>query len=275
MRRLSEYGIVSGTFIATTKFGFRMEVNRLDAVKWCIYYFGWFEPQISLAWKALLKPGSRVLDVGGNVGYHALLAAKCVGSHGQVVTFEPSKKIYDQLVRNVRLNEYAQVDCRHAAISNRCGTVKLYFAGANLQGNSSIMEARKTAVSEDVAALTFNEVGAIIPLAEVDLIKIDVEGAENLVVESLVRFLSDLKESCVIFIEITSSSEKPAEELLAPFLAFGFSAKLIKNRYETDFYMKDQVVEFEDFRPGTVGLLDVVLTRRPELFAVMENGAAM
>jgi hypothetical protein len=44
MRRLAEHGFFRGQHVVRTRFGFEMEVDRLDAIKWWIYYFGCFEP---------------------------------------------------------------------------------------------------------------------------------------------------------------------------------------------------------------------------------------
>lgn len=257
MRRLAEHGLLRGDGVVRTKHGFDMNVNRVDAIKWYLHYFGEFEPRISRAWKNFLRPGDGVVDIGGNIGYHALLASRCVGPQGRVVTFEPSSRIHRELCTNLLLNDVCNVRPIQAAVSNRAGTVELHYAGENDQGSSSII--RGTGKSEAVEAVTFAEIAALIPLADVDLIKIDVEGAEHLVIEAAEPFLDDLKDECAIFLEV--GAEHDPQALVQPFLAKGFHIREIENRYRTSFYRSDGPVVLHPFRDGARELQDVVLCR--------------
>jgi FkbM family methyltransferase len=271
MRRLAEYGFFRRPAVATTQYDFKMKVDRLDAVKWFIYYFGLFEPQISLAWSRLLKSGDQVIDIGGNVGYHALLAGRLVGPTGRVVTVEPSQIIFEQLLSNIALNKYNQVFPLKNAVSNASGEVDLYFAGENIQGNSSIYKSNIHSISEKVECITIQQIGDKIDLGSVKLIKIDVEGAEPLVLESLFHSLNQLNRDVVIFVEISPNNTDKAEKMLKPFLENGFQAQLIRNEYNTDFYRDTKSVEFRplEITPGVIH--DVVMTRNPENFVQMAS----
>jgi FkbM family methyltransferase len=271
MRRLAEIGFFRKPAIVTTEYGFAMTADRLDAVKWFVYYFGQLEPQISLAWSRLLKSGDQVVDIGGNVGYHALLAGTLVGPEGRVVTVEPSRIIYDQLVRNIALNNYNHVLPLKYAVSNAPGEIDLYFAGENIQGNSSIYKNDSHSVSEKVECITIQQIGEKINLADVKLIKIDVEGAEPLVLEGLHKSLKELHADVVIFVEISPNNTTEAEEMLNPFLQSGFEARLIRNEYNTAFYRDSKKVELRPLHiePGVIH--DVVMTRNPAKFKQMEG----
>ncbi len=271
MRRLAEYGIFRSATKVSTAYDFHMNADRLDAVKWYIYYFGVFEPQVSLAWKRLLKSGDHVVDIGGNVGYHALLAGTLVGPSGKVVTVEPSKYIHSQLINNIALNGYTHITALKNAVSNKIGEVDLYFAGENIQGNSSIYKNDSHSLSEKVACITLEQIGEKIDLPSVKLIKIDVEGAEPLVLESLFHSLEKLNPDVVIFVEISPSNTEEAEQMLSPFLGVGFEARLIQNEYNTAFYRNTNNVTLRPLRitPGVIH--DVVMTRNPAKFDVIEG----
>ena len=92
MRRLAEYGLPRGANVRETDFGFSMAVDRLDAIKWFIHYFGCFEPVITKAWLEILKPGDLVIDIGGNVGYHALLPQRQWGLPAVCTHSKPLQK---------------------------------------------------------------------------------------------------------------------------------------------------------------------------------------
>ena len=59
--------------------------------------------------KEVVKGGYTVLDIGANIGYFTLLAARLVGKKGKVYAFEPEPRNYSMLLRNVTLNEYENV----------------------------------------------------------------------------------------------------------------------------------------------------------------------
>jgi FkbM family methyltransferase len=271
MRRLAEYGFFTKESIVRTRYGFQMYVGRLDAIRWNIHYFGHFEPQISKAWYNLLQAGDTVVDIGGNVGYHALLAGKCVGITGKVFTFEPSTRIYSELLENIKLNPDVRIEARKLAVSDKAGNVSFYFAGENAEGNSSIMADRGVSVSETVTAISFDEISEIVPLHSVDLIKIDVEGAEVLVLRSLSQHLAQLNPKCVIFVEISASNVEKTESILAPFIEQGFHIRQIGNEYTTSFYRRPVKVELKELSLTEKTISDLVLCRDERQFKVISK----
>jgi hypothetical protein len=64
--------------------GIRYELDLNENIDSSIYFLGGFEPDSVAAIKKFVKPGGIVLDVGANVGCHALLFSKLVGSEGRV-----------------------------------------------------------------------------------------------------------------------------------------------------------------------------------------------
>ena len=55
----------------------------------------------------MVRPGMNVLDVGGNIGYYALLEARIVGRRGRVLVLEPAPKNSEKLKRNIALNGWS------------------------------------------------------------------------------------------------------------------------------------------------------------------------
>lgn len=266
MRRLAEMGLPAGRNVTTTRHGFKMEVDRLDAIKWYVHYYGEFEPQISAAWKRLLKPGNVVVDIGGNVGYHALLAAECVGAGGKVLTFEPASQNFKDLVANVSWNSSTQVSVLPIAISDRPGEVFIRYAGDNEQGSSSIV--RGDGPGQIVKAISFAEIASYTPLNSIDLIKIDVEGAEPLVIDGMMPVIDQLKPTCAIFVEV--GPEHSGNELLAPFVKAGFKIREIANEYRTSFYRQPGDISLRPYVDHG-RLADTVLCRDEAIFRVIEG----
>lgn len=271
MRRLAEYGIINGSYVVETEFGFRMNVNHLDAIRWYIYYFRKFEPVISKAWANLLQPGDTVLDIGGNIGYHALLASHCVGPTGKVFTFEPSSRIFAAQAANIALNHATNVTAIQKAVSNMSGHVDLHYGGDNIQGNSSIFGTGDHTDTERVECVSFDDIAALTDLSQVKLIKIDVEGAEGLVLEGMERYIETLPRDVVVFLEISPENAVRADALIRPFKDSGFFAKSIPNDYSPKFYRTDTPVTFSDvtFKPNTIQ--DVVMSRDLSAFDIMAS----
>lgn len=129
---------------------------------------------------SIIEPGMTVADVGANIGYYTLLAANRVGPTGRVVSFEPLEHNAALLSRMVAENGLGdRVRVQQQAVSDRPGTAELTIAagarnsgGAYLAPTSDVRPGFVTQKAETVTLDSFEE------LRDVDVLKIDVEGAE-------------------------------------------------------------------------------------------------
>jgi FkbM family methyltransferase len=169
------------------------------------------EPGVRAVLQARLRPGVTAVDIGANIGVHALTMAKIVGPSGRVVCFEPLPHIASTLERTLRLNgfgERSHVICSAAADS--AGEATLHRAPHSPM--SSLYP-----IAEKCASLTVRTVALddhFAPGERVDLAKIDVEGAEPLVYKGMSRVLREnpeieliLKWSASHFVRFKQSPE--------------------------------------------------------------------
>ena len=169
------------------------------------------EPGVRAVLQARLHPGSTAVDIGANIGVHALTMAKTVGPGGRVICFEPLAHIASTLERTLRLNgfgERSQVICSAAADS--AGEATLHRAPHSPM--SSLYP-----IPENYASLTVRTIALddhFAPGERVDLVKIDVEGAEPLVYKGMSRVLREnleieliLKWSASHFVRSNQSPE--------------------------------------------------------------------
>ena len=77
-----------------------------------------FEPATTAAFTRFVKTGWTILDIGANVGAHALPLAKLVGPTGRVFAFEPTSFAYRKLSRNISLNRLNNISAWRLALSN-------------------------------------------------------------------------------------------------------------------------------------------------------------
>lgn len=167
----------------------RMRVNPVDENGRRYYINGYMpEERLTRHFARLLRPGDCALDVGANVGYYTLAAAKLVGPNGCVHAFEASPLIFRRLKRNARMNPRANIHVHHAAVADRPGLVAFHTAADHKTGYSSIRDLGAEVSSiATVAALTIDSLLSEIPPTR--LVKIDVEGAELMVLRGMRELL--------------------------------------------------------------------------------------
>lgn len=142
---------------------------------------GTWEEAISAIVQRALRPGMTVVDVGANVGWYTLLAAKAVGPKGRVIAFEPDPEIAEMLRDNVELNGYDErVRVIVAAAADRTGTER-FHATRKHRGNGSLVpelnqlgDASAEIETIDVAVTTIDAEG----IDRIDVLKVDAEGSE-------------------------------------------------------------------------------------------------
>lgn len=159
----------------------------------------WFEKEIEFC-RQLLQPGMVVIDVGANVGVYTFLAARCVGTTGRVYAIEPTPNCVACLKSTVVDNQLEScVTPIEVAVGSQLGQVFLVFNGASVF--NQIVTDRALAGGrrvKTVAQLTLDHLWESEHFPEVDLLKIDVEGAELKVLQGAQQLLQKL-EPIVIF----------------------------------------------------------------------------
>jgi FkbM family methyltransferase len=128
-----------------------------------------------------VAPGMVVVDGGASCGIYTAVAARLVGPSGRVLSFEPGAEAFSVLTKNIQLNHLTNVRAHCAALSDRDGRALLYHLerGPN---SFSIGCPKSTAVeSEEVVTRTLDEMFREEGIDRVEFIKLDTEGAEELV----------------------------------------------------------------------------------------------
>ena len=121
-----------------------------------------------------LRPGDVVVDVGASIGVVALLAAK-IGC--RVLAIEAERANYDRLRVNIALNEL-QVEPLRLAITDYCGMATLYVFPPHRRGHHTLARDAAAIATQTVECTTIDELLTRKGIERVDLLKIDVEGAE-------------------------------------------------------------------------------------------------
>ncbi|MFI5120040.1 MAG: FkbM family methyltransferase [Thermoanaerobaculia bacterium] len=186
-----------------------------------------WEPLETAAFLAHAREGMCVFDVGANIGYYTLLAARAVGPSGRVYAFEPEPHNFGLLTRNVAENRFTNVRPVNAAVSNKAGVVRLHLDDANFGAHSFEAGSVRTSSGRSVEAETVRLDDFAEEAAACDagiLVKVDVQGAEALVVEGGRRLLALPKVTAFMELwpEALARSQADAARLLADLEGLGF-----------------------------------------------------
>jgi FkbM family methyltransferase len=151
------------------------------------YLYEGLEPSVVRVARSILHQGDTAVDIGANVGFLTRQFATMVGTSGRVFAFEPDPETFGYLAYNTR--RLSQVGRSATAISDHDGSMKLYLHPTSAMSNS-LVNAWENARSIEVETLQFDSWTAGVDIGRVRLIKIDVEGAEPLVLRGMSKTLS-------------------------------------------------------------------------------------
>ncbi|WP_420128899.1 FkbM family methyltransferase [Longimicrobium sp.] len=165
---------------------YRCDLRDLVAREMCLT--GGYAPLEAALVRRALPAGGTFVDVGANLGYFTLFGAARVGSAGRVVALEPHPRIAAVLRANVAMNALANVQVREVAASDAAGTATLsgFSEDGGNWGVSSITRASSaTGPSFQVPCAPLDQVLDGVGIDAMDLVKVDVEGAEGRVLRGM------------------------------------------------------------------------------------------
>ena len=136
-----------------------------------------------------LSSGDVFIDVGACYGIYALVAARLVGEMGRVLAFEPAAEASAVLHRNLALNGFANVLERRVALADRSGRTPLFLYAD--QSRNSLSRDDSAVACQSVETSTLDQELDQANLHRAEVIKIDAEGAEELILRGAKGVLGD------------------------------------------------------------------------------------
>ena len=175
-----------------------------------------FDPEERLVLAAHIRDGFVFVDIGANVGGYTLFVAALAGPTARILAIEPQPEIFERLVFNISQNPFGTVKALECAVTDRDGTATLFVDPSN-NGESSVrfVHSSNDGLALKVTAKTLKSVMAEEELEHVDALKVDVEGAEDLILESLFSDVDQRLWPTLLIVDNPAAREPYASPMLA------------------------------------------------------------
>jgi len=202
--------------------GLRWNLDLSEGIDLSIYLFGQFERSTTSALRTHLFPGAVALDIGANVGAHALPMAKLVGPSGKVYAFEPTDWAFGKMTKNASLNPDLQSSLfpmKMILSDLKSDMPKHIYSSWKLESGEThpIHGGHLNSVgNSEVASL--DSIVKTLGLKKIDLIKLDVDGFEFKVLSGGAQMLSEMRPKMIL--EVTPYSLEEQGDSLEALIAF-------------------------------------------------------
>lgn len=209
---------------------FDLVLNPSDPVLSAAVTFGVYEPFEQNVFKEMCRPGMKVLDIGANVGLYTGIAASQVGRDGLVIAIEPHPESFKYLVLMCERNGFQNVRPFNVAAGDTNKTIELFLTDEN-KADSRIYDATGKRKRIPTQMVVIDDLLREQQIERVDLIKMDIQGAEGLALRGLRQTLQK-PGSLIVFSEFwpwgLQQTEVNPLDVLKTFQEFGFSASIIQ-----------------------------------------------
>ena len=197
-----------GPIVIPWHYGTRLRLFLGNDMSRQIYVAGCVEPNEFAFFDHALQPGMTFLDAGANDGIYTVFAAKRVGNEGTVWAFEPSARELSRLRHNLELNHLA-ARVFPLALADCSGQAELSVGAYEHAGHNTLGAFAYQTELEGKAPVEVRRLDEVLnenPLARLDLMKIDVEGAELRLLRGALETLRKYRP--VLLFEVSEGSLK-------------------------------------------------------------------
>ena len=242
------------TFLAS---GHRMYVDtRSVDIGSHLLTFGIWETHYAEAFRRLIRPGDMVFDIGANHGFYTLLSADATGPTGHVHAFEANPRLAALTTMSVHINGFGnRAEVHEVAVGSGKGEVELSFSHEWSGGGSLFAAGREHSVRCQLVSLDemFSN-----PEFRIDVVKMDVEGAEGLALRGMRQLLersADVRMMIEFAPEMLNGTDVGAAELVSMLRNLGFRAWTIEANSDL------LEVAWDELSAATGGLQNLIVSR--------------
>jgi len=211
---------LKGRPVDTETLGVKMRLHPHDDVaeKRLLFTPQYFDPAERRFLEPHLAKGGVFIDIGANVGGYALWAAARLAPGGRVIAVEPEPELFERLSFNIGVNPTGIVKAVNAAVADFNGRLTLFVDRRNRGGTSLRIAKDAPGGGEAVEATAVTLAGLVATerLERIDVLKVDVEGAEDLVLSPFLhRADRSLLPSVIVLNHLRGQWAEDLDALLA------------------------------------------------------------
>jgi len=240
-------------FIHKSNLKFKVILDMTKAVDNRFYTKSFEEENFDLLNK-ILSNGMNVIDVGANIGLYSLLFCKKIGDKGKVFSFEPSPETFFRLKQNVNLNQFKNIKMYNIGLSDRKTKSKFYLCEDEAYSSLGTKPMMPIINEIEIELTTIDEFLKKENIKNVDIIKIDTEGADYLVLKGAEKLLASEKAP-ILFCEYNRAVEG------------GFLHKT-KDMYD---YLVKMGYEIFEIKKGKLLKFDIISSVGSDIICIKSN----
>jgi len=188
LRRIA-ISLLRGKPLDVERYGARMRLHPYgnNCEKKVLFTPQFFDSHERAILKARMPQNGVFLDIGANIGAYALFVGAFAGPQAKILAVEPQPAVFDKLIYNIRQNPHGTIKAVACAVADKAGELTLFIDLRN-QGESSVKIVGTNQGAEiKVPAVTLLGLCRSEGIDHIDAIKLDVEGAEDLILEPFLR----------------------------------------------------------------------------------------
>jgi FkbM family methyltransferase len=226
--------------------GFKYYLHRNDpgiSKELAVYHN--HEPHATYLFKKCVREGMFEIDIGSNIGYYALLAAKLVGKKGKVLAIEPEPNNYRLLSMNIKTNNIQNIDSIQCAVSDKDGLVDFFVTEAS---NTNSLIPPPTGILKSVKSVQTYRLDTLITkynYPNVDFIRMDIEGGEVIAINGMHKTLDRYKP--IIFAELhcDAAGVGSIKEFISKLEKYGYTTCKLVDRDKDFSWIKIKTIPFK------------------------------
>jgi FkbM family methyltransferase len=225
---------------------------------------GTYEPDETLLFRRIVKPGMKVVDAGAHIGYYTLLASKLVGPSGRVSSFEPTPNTFAFLRKNTIANNATNTWLENKALSDFSGTARLHLD--QNPGENALFGSTDDRGEIDVITIRLDDFLGINE-RNLDVMKLDIEGSELKALLGSTRVLQE-SPNLIIFTEFSTTWLKRGgsspEDYLKTLLNYGFHIHVIDEvSHRLPACGPQEILDLASQRPTRGKVLNLICGKQP------------
>jgi FkbM family methyltransferase len=204
--------------VDTSVLGFRMRLRLHDNVseKRILFTPQFFDAAELALLKTRARSGFCLLDIGANAGIYSLFVASCCKDEAQIIAIEPQPVMLQRLRENISLNGFNSISVKPIALSDQLGEITFHLSTDN-RGQASLSGTGEAiTVPTQTLLSVMDEAG----MGRADALKIDIEGAEALVLSAFFSSAPRSRWPLLVFIE--RNNNKWSEDIVGRMHSLGY-----------------------------------------------------